>query len=286
MQLENWEELLDEFAQALRASGFSSNTVKSYVTDLKQFFEFNTTIDQKNIDDYLMYLSASGMSTTSLNRFLSSLRKFCSFLTKKGYELPVMELTGFRTGLRMPETASKQDLEKLLALPENSLKELRDKALVWFLMGTGTRISEALSIRLEDIDFTNGSCQVLGKGQKKRTVYIPSKALRLLKKYMERFNIKEGPLFVNLKGDPLTDRGARYILRRISAQYGLREALHPHMLRHTFATHLLEEGASLREIQELLGHSSLRSTQIYTHVSPSMVKEAIDAMRKEAGKDL
>lgn len=286
MQLENWEELLDDFCNSMMSAGFSEHTIKSYYTDLKQFFTFTTIIDQDNVDNYLMHMSSKGISPTSLNRFLSSFRKFCTFLEKNGYRLPIMELSGFKTGFKVPEVILKQDADVLLTLPEDNASQIRDKALIWFLLGTGTRISEALSLTIEDIDFANGSCQVLGKGNKKRTVYIPSKALKLLTRYIKEFNIKEGPLFVNLKGGPLTDRGARYILQKTSVRYGLRELLHPHMLRHTFATHLLEEGANLREIQELLGHNSLRSTQIYTHVSPAMVKEAIEAMRKEAGKSI
>lgn len=282
MQLENWTELLNQFLGTLEASGYSEHTLKAYYVDLKQYFMFTASLDQKTVDDYLMHLSRKGMAPTSLNRFLSSLRKFCSFLKKQGYEVPVMELSGFKTGLKVPRVVLRDDISKLLELPENTPIEVRDKALVWFLLGTGTRISEALSLKVEDIDFRTASCQVLGKGNKKRTVYIPSKALKLLKRYIEVFNLTEGPLFLNMQRQRLTDRGARYILHKISKKYGLRDLVHPHTLRHTFATNLLEEGANLREIQELLGHSSLRSTQIYTHVSPVMVREAIEAMRKEA----
>jgi len=282
MQLENWAELLDQFLDSLRASGYSEHTLKAYHVDLRQYFTFTTSLDQKNVDEYLMHLSRKGMASASLNRFLSSLRKFCSFLKKHGYDVPVMELSGFKTGIKVPRVVLRDDIGKLLDLPENNPIEIRDKALVWFLLGTGTRISEALSLNVEDIDFRTGSCQVLGKGRKKRTIYIPSKALKLLRRYMETFNLTQGPLFLNMQGQALTDRGARYILHKISTKYGLRDLVHPHTLRHTFATNLLEEGANLREIQELLGHSSLRSTQIYTHVSPVMVREAIEAMRKEA----
>jgi len=136
---------------------------------------FTTSLDQKTVDDYLMHLSRKGMAPTSLNRFLSSLRKFCSFLKKQGYEMPIMELSGFKTGLKVPRVVLRDDISKLLELPENTPIELRDKALVWFLLGTGTRISEALSLKVEDIDFRTASCQVLGKGNKNVLFTFPQR---------------------------------------------------------------------------------------------------------------
>jgi len=138
-----------------------------------------------------MHLSRKGMAPTSLNRFLSSLRKFCSFLKSKVTKCQSWSLAVLRQDLS-PRVVLRDDISKLLELPENTPIELRDKALVWFLLGTGTRISEALSLKVEDIDFRTASCQVLGKGNKKRTVYIPSKALKLLKRYIEVFNLTEG----------------------------------------------------------------------------------------------
>ncbi|NPV88626.1 tyrosine-type recombinase/integrase [Coprothermobacteraceae bacterium] len=280
MLLEDWESHLKEFEESLRSAGYSERTCHSYLADLRSFFHFTNNIDQVSLDDYLMYRSAQGASAVSINRFLSSFRHFLKFLEARGWPVPPMELPGFRVNRPIPRTLAERDVMVILNLPEHDEESIRDKALIWFLLGTGVRISEALSIRIEDVDFDRAATKVRGKGNKERMVYIPKRALKLLQRYMKVFGLEKGPLFVNLQRRPLTDRGARYLLARVSKRYGLSQVVHPHTLRHTFATRLLEEGAGLRDIQELLGHKSLRSTQIYTRVSPALVREAMEAMKK------
>jgi integrase/recombinase XerC len=275
--------------------GASEHTLRAYRGDLDEFQEFLrrtgqagsdtdkiqlTEIDRFSVRSFLGYLHTHQRAKSSIERKLAALRGFFKYMKKQGLleQNPVELIPMPKKQRRLPPYLTPDEAETLLghASPLDSFKDLRDIALAETLYGTGIRVSELVGLNLSDIDPMAFEMRVLGKGHKERVVPVTEAALDAINRYLSGRNLwfkctcKIGtrePLFVNLRGKRLTDRSVRRSLKRMGIEHGLLKHVHPHQLRHSFATHLLDSGADLRAIQELLGHSSLGTTQKYTHIS-------------------
>ena len=284
----------------------SVNTVLGYVSDIAQFaavawggdakppFRWDGASDA-DARRFLVSLSKGGASAATVRRKLASLRTFYSLLVREGLAAanPFAALKGPRMAKMLPKTLSAEDVKAFLDAPaaEFAAKRisrtefLRDKALFEFLYSTGCRISEALSVKWGDVDFSRGSLVVTGKGSKQRLVILGKPAVAALREYAaESPDASSGaPVFIASKKDgAMSPRLAERRMKRYLEVAGLPGDLTPHKLRHSFATHLLDAGADLRSVQEMLGHSSLSTTQIYTHVSVERLKDVYAASHPRA----
>ena len=258
--------------------GFSDYTVKSYITDLKEFYEFSKK-DIVNIDlvrKYLRYLYEKNYSNRSISRKVSSLKSYFKYLEGEGIikdnfmrliSNPKLEKT-------LPNYLNYQDLEKLLNFPDRNNKYgLRDALILEMLYSSGVRVSELANMKLKDIDFKDKKILVLGKGNKERYVYYGSKCDSLLKKYLDMDHMDSPYLFIGKRKDRLNEREIRLIVTESAKKAGINIHVTPHTLRHTYATHMLNEGADLKSVGDLLGHESLSTTQIYTHISNERLRQ-------------
>lgn len=258
-------------------------TVKNYRIDLLQFQEFlnNNNLNYKNLtkDDirlYLKYLDNLNYKNTSVSRHLSSIRSFYSYLVNQGIikNNIFKNISSPKKEKKLPNFLQYSEIEKMLNTCDiNTPLGVRNRLIIETLYDTGIRVSELTNIKIEDINLSKKEIKILGKGNKERIVYFGDYEIELLNKYLlfDRQEILKDKdnnyLFLNHLGNKLTDRGVRLIIDKTIETACLKHKISPHTLRHTFATHLLNEGADLKSVQELLGHSSLSTTQIYTHVS-------------------
>ncbi|HSS44489.1 MAG TPA: tyrosine recombinase XerC [Thermoanaerobaculia bacterium] len=281
---------------------FSPRTVLAYRADLDRFADFwerefahegagktpLSRIDPLAVRSHLASLHRSRLSNRSLARHLSALRSFFRWACREGHlaSNPVRGLPAPRAGKTLPRAMTLSDVEALLEAPDGGVFPERDRALFELLYATGLRVSEAAGLDLEDVDFSSRLVRVLGKGGKERLVpfgepagqalgdYLPARAAARRKGERIGEEPSSGdPVFVNVRGGRLTTRSMARLLKRRLRASGLSTDISPHALRHTFATHLLEQGADLRAIQELLGHASLSTTQKYTHLDAARLRE-------------
>lgn len=265
----------------------TENTKMSYETELNKYISF---LDDKNIFDikkitltditsYLSHLKASKMDAKSIAHSITVIRNFHKYFMKTGV-LTTDVTTGIeRPKIRkdLPVTLTVSEVDKLLDIEFNTPFDYRNKVMLELLYGTGLRISELLSLTLNDIDLINCTVRCMGKGKKERILPINEYIIEYLKEYLKvRSNLekenKYKELFLNNHGKPITRQGFFKILKKMLLEKGLNTNVSPHTLRHSFATHLLENGADLRLIQEMLGHSDISTTRIYTHISNQRVK--------------
>lgn len=280
--------LIDDFLLALRTEKAASpHTIESYSLDLRQFREFLAgrgaadraavlSVTNIVIREYLANMRAGGHSKRTMARKLSALRSFYRYLVVIGLlaDNPARAVASPKLERRLPRFLDQPVVERLLDQPDTSTPAgLRDRAILEVLYGCGLRVSEAVGLDLSSVDYSLGYVRAFGKGRKERLVPIGSDALAALARYLDagrpRFDPKEGEraLFLNRSGTRLSARGVMRLLDKYAARLALAVDVSPHVLRHTFATHLLENGADLRSVQEMLGHESLSTTQIYTHVT-------------------
>lgn len=272
----------EEFLRYLRDERRSSeHTLRAYRSDLVAFVEFlDLYQDKKNLldverGDVRAFVAVQYRFTSSkrtISRRLSTVKSFFKFLCKEKRLTinPARLIKGPKLSRRLPEVFTQSQMEKLLSEESSSL--LRDRTIVELLYDEGLRISELAGLDIEDIDFERGEIKVFGKGKKERILPLGSKAADLIKEYLG--DRKTGPLFVGIRTDKrLSVRRIRGIVNYYLSQLPDAPTTKPHALRHSFATHLLERGADLRAVQELLGHASLSTTQIYTHVGVKRLKE-------------
>jgi integrase/recombinase XerD len=271
---------------ALLAARRAPRTVEAYRRDLTAVGTWlGKPVGRATTDDlerYLAELRADGLAATTIARRAAALRSFFRHQTLLGARAdnPAAELDLPRRTRRLPRTLSPAEAERLVeAAAGTQPRDLRDRALAELLYGAGLRVSEAVSLERGGVDLENRLVRCLGKGDKERIVPIGRQAAEALRRYLARgrpfLDRRHRPeLFLNAKGGPLTRAGAFLILRRLAARAGLEpERVHPHLLRHSFATHLLENGADLRSVQEMLGHADLSTTELYTHVSDRRRRE-------------
>jgi len=301
--------LLEEYSEYLQVQrGASQNTLASYQADLKQFFEyldtktdrvekkflFNfSTLNEKNIRQYLSHLETQKISLRSIQRKVTTLRLLYKFLILRGYaeSSPLEKIKTPRLEVSLPEVFSVKEVEGLLKAPDRvALLGSRDAAMLEVMYACGLRVSELLDLQLAHIQWDDGSLLVKGKRGKERWVPMGKFAREALQNYVDRSRkeLLHGRyhdwVFVNQRGLRLTRQGFWKILKSYSVKLGMKKELHPHILRHSFATHMLERGADLRSIQELLGHSDIATTQIYTHINSQKLREDYEKFHPRAAR--
>ncbi|MEN3013360.1 MAG: site-specific tyrosine recombinase/integron integrase [Endomicrobiia bacterium] len=266
----------------------SKNTIIAYITDIEEFFEYlYSELKIKNIKDitrtvirsFISHLQQLEYKRSSIIRKINAIRTFFKFLIQKKYIIfnPTLYLSSIKKEKNLPTFLTKQEIEKLLNLvvPKDFFTA-RDRALLELLYSSGLRISEVYQIDEDDIDIYEGIVTVKGKGNKERIVPVGDVALNYLREYL-KYKYKEGfrskELFVNKFGKRLSVRGIRKIIARWIKKASIHKKISPHTFRHTFATHLLDAGCDLRSIQEMLGHKSLSTTNIYTHITLQRLKK-------------
>ncbi len=272
----------------------SPHTLKAYTQDLKEFDAFvdkkPKNIDNLDIRTFLASLYHRNLKKSSISRKLASIRSFFKYLHREGYvkSNPAKLVSSPKVPKTLPKFITIDEVFSLVETPKGeTFKPTRDKAIIEILYSSGLRVSELTSLDISDLDIKETILRVKGKGRKERIVPIGTKAMEAIKNYLpERISLrKKSPgLILNNRGGRLTQRSVRRILLQYSRMINLAGDLSPHTLRHTFATHLLHEGADLRSIQELLGHSSLSTTQKYTHLDIRQLTEVYDKAHPMAKK--
>jgi len=273
--------------------GASPHTLRSYRTDLTEFSRFLAEeavgglaeADSRAVRAYLARLHQRRLSKATVARKLAAVRSCFRFMARRGVVEgnPARQVRSPRLGRRLPSFLPKDETTQLLdAAPGPGAAGARDRALVELLYASGLRVAEGCGLDLDDVDEARRTVRVLGKGDKERVVPVGETALEALAAHLALRGRQRGPLFQNGRGGRLTTRSARRIVKRMARRAGIAQRVTPHTLRHSFATHMLGEGADLRLIQELLGHSRLSTTQRYTHVSAEHLMKVYDAAHPRA----
>jgi integrase/recombinase XerC len=279
------ERYINKFLRFLEIEkNVSPFTLTNYTLDLQDFYNFLKGIPLEKVDTivlrrFLASLREQNYAKRTIARRISSLRSFFKFLCREGY-LKTNPILGLRTpklDRKLPHFLSEEEMGQLLESPPADLSGLRDRAILESLYSTGMRVSELVGLNKEEIDFFGGVIKVYGKGKQERLIPIGDRALTAIKDYLdklpENFKIStRKALFLNKKGRRLSDRAVRLIVSKYINKFSFKKGVSPHTLRHSFATHLLDRGADLRSVQELLGHKNLSTTQIYTHVTTERLK--------------
>ena len=296
------KQLIDAFLDHLTVErGLAPNTRMAYRADLAQFADFlhrrgiehlNAT-QRQHITEYLLHRRKGGLSARSLSRHLAAIRMFCRFLSRE--KLLATDVTQtidspklWRT---LPHTLDYQEVGRLLAAPNTRTKlGLRDAAMLEFMYATGLRVSEVAHIKLSDINFEAGFLRSVGKGNKERIVPIGKAAIESIQRYLREargsFAKAEslGEVFVSTRGKPLSRKTIWVLIKKYARRAGITKNITPHTLRHSFASHLLDNGGDLRVIQEMLGHADISTTQIYTHVDQGRLKETHYRFHPRSGR--
>ena len=279
------ERYIDKFIRYLEIEkNYSKHTILNYRLDLLGFKGFLADLDLEKVDylflrKYLAQLKEKKLSNRSVNRHLSTLRSFFRFLNREGLlkTNPMVILSSPKQEKHLPLFLTEEEVSKLIeaALPKDE-RGLRDRAILETFYSTGIIISELAGLSIEDIDFIGGIVKVMGKGKKERLVPIGERAIASIRAYLDSRKKQADTLFLNKSKKRITTRGIRNIVRKYILNAGIRRGVSPHTLRHSFATHLLNRGADLRSVQELLGHANLSTTQIYTHLTTDRLKSVYD----------
>lgn len=276
---------LDKFLGYLEIEkNYSKHTLLNYRLDLEEFFQFidKTLIEQVDylvLRKYLGQLRTKKLKPRTLSRKLSSLRSFYRFLHKEKFvkNNPALLLLSPKLDKILPKFLSEEEMEKFIESPSDKKESgLRDRAILELLYSSGVRVSELVALNAEHVDLISQIAKVAGKGKKERLVPVGSKAVKAIKGYLDNRIKQTSALFLNKNGTRLSDRAVRTIVNKYIKQASINTEISPHVLRHSFATHLLNRGADLRSVQELLGHVNLSTTQIYTHVSTDRLKKVYD----------
>ncbi len=284
----NQEILIDKYITYLKIEkGYSRNTFYAYYKDLKFFFNYLQqenknffSITSLSVQEFLSSLTALNLSAKTRARFYSSIKGFYKFLYRNSEinEFPFKDIEYPFVRRKLPEFLTKDEINKMLGVKfQNNFEGIRNNAFIELLYASGLRISEIASVKLENFNFEINFVKVIGKGSKERIVPFNISAAKYIKEYLkEREKVERGIgnyLFVTKKGRPLTRQGLWKIIKKIAVKSGIDKNITPHTIRHTFATHLLEGGADLRSIQQMLGHSNISTTEIYTHTDITHLKE-------------
>ena len=283
--------LKDFESYLLLERGMSDNTRQAYLGDVCHLLEFLdekgikvTETQEKHLHEFVCTLRDIGIGPRSQARILSGIRSYFKFLKLSGFieTNPTDLLESPRLGRHLPEVLSTQEIDMMISMiPEDKDESLRNHAIIETLYGSGLRVSELTDARLSRLNMDDGFLIIEGKGSKQRIVPVSSVAMDLIKEYLPeraRLNIKPHAsdyIFLNRRGDRMSRVMVFYIIRDLAAAAGILKKVSPHTLRHSFATHLLEGGASLRVIQELLGHESLETTEIYVHLDKSHLRQEL-----------
>ena len=270
--------------------GFSDYTVKSYEIDLREFYDFagDNKIDIELVRDYLRNLYNKKYSNSSISRKVSSLKSYFKYLESEGIikDNFMRLISNPKTEKTLPNYLNYEDLDKLLNYPDRSNKYgLRDALILEMLYSSGVRVSELANMKLSDIDFKERKILIFGKGSKERYVYYGSKCAELLDLYLKIDHRNSPYLLIGKRKEKLNEREIRDIVTGTAKKAGIAVHVTPHTLRHTYATHMLNEGADLKSVGDLLGHESLSTTQIYTHVSNERLRQVYLSAHPRAHKN-
>ena len=286
-----YEDMLDSYLTYLVViKGLSENTAHSYKTDIEKLFSFLekngvdsiTEVQLSHLTDFAVDLNIGGLSIRSINRCIVSVKQFFKYLLLKDVfnNDPAIDLVAPRMKRSIPDVLSLEDIEKILAAPDiSTFKGLRDSAMLEVLYASGLRVSELVNLKLTSLNQDHGYLAVFGKGSKERLVPVSQTSLKKVINYLSlsRPNLIKNKvsdyIFITRRGSKFTRQGFWKIVKNYADKIGIQRSISPHTIRHSFATHLLENGADLRTIQILLGHSDISTTQIYTHVEGKRLKE-------------
>jgi integrase/recombinase XerD len=289
----SWKQAIKDFETYLRLEkSLSENSIEAYLDDVGKLEEFfskqglvtePTGVTYSVMKEFMVWVSADNKNTRTLSRVLSGIRSFFRFLLVEGEieENPASLIESPKTGLKLPEVLSVNEIDRIIDSIDLSKHESqRNKAIIETLYGCGLRVSELVNLRLTDIHYGEGFVVVTGKGNKQRLVPIGNKALKEIDIYKSvRNNLPhvydQNILFLNRRGRRLTRAMIFTIIKDLSAKAGIRKKISPHTFRHSFATHLIEGGADLRAVQEMLGHESILTTEIYTHIDRSYLRDTL-----------
>jgi integrase/recombinase XerD len=292
---------IDAFLNFLTVEkGYSRNTIDAYRNDLSQFVKFLEeetvsswdAVTKDRLTAFILEMKDREYSSSTVARKVAAVRAFLHFLVSEGIvqEDPSANLDSPSVTKRLPRPISPDEIEALLAAPgaEDNPRAVRDRALLELLYATGMRVTEVVSLEVEDVNLASAAVRCFGKGSKERIIPIYPKAVEALESYLEQGrllllkNPDEKALFVNHRGERLTRQGLWLIIKRYVKQIGINELVTPHTLRHSFATHMLNGGADLRNVQKLLGHANISTTQIYTQVSSKHLHGVYDESHPRA----
>lgn len=288
------EKYIEKFIRYLEIEkNYSQHTILNYKLDLEDFSKFLAGLELEKVEylllrKYLAVLKEKNLGTRTIGRRLSALRSFFRFLTREGYlkANPILMLSSPKLEKHLPSFLTEEETSKLIesAFAKNDKDEmgLRDRAILETFYSTGMRISEVVGLSMQDLDFISGTIKVFGKGKKERIVPIGDAAVGAIRKYVEKRKKENNAIFLNKNGGRISTRGARNIVGKYIRLAGMRHGVSAHTLRHSFATHLLNRGADLRTVQELLGHANLSTTQIYTHLTTERLKSVYDKAHPHA----
>lgn len=295
-----FDEQLDRFMDHLKVErNLSFNTLDAYRRDLGKLVQFaehggRSDLGQVTVLDLVSFLreqNQHGLSVRSQGRMLSAFRTCYRFLVTEGYAQgdPTREIDMPKIPRKLPEFLSIEEVDDLIGVPPiDHPRGLRDRAMIETLYATGIRVSELVNLRLDGLDQRLGTVRVFGKGRKERLVPLGEQALAILKDYLDNvrgtlLRERRSPqVFVTARGKPFTRQGFWKNLKRYARAAGIRRNISPHMLRHSFATHLIERGADLRSVQALLGHADISTTEIYTHVNAERLRRVYDQFHPRA----
>ena len=292
------EDILQVFLEFLSVEkGLSSNTLLSYSRDMKKLFQFFQKekihwlkAGEENLIRFIHHQSRSSLSARSLARLISSLKSFYKFLVLDGMikKNPAVNLSSPKTWFSLPKFLTMSEVDLLLNQPdEKDIRGIRDKAMLELLYATGLRVSELVTLKIKDLNLEDGFLLCMGKGGKERIVPIGDSATRTIRRYLDEARplfLKQPNnfLFLTRRGSAFTRQGFWKLVKSYAKKADLDLKISPHVLRHTFATHLLERGADLRSVQLMLGHSQITTTQIYTHVSRQQLRRVYDKFHPRA----
>lgn len=295
------QEFIDSFIDHLMVQlGYSQNTLSAYRNDLGQFAEYLSAagrlrwaeVTESTIAGYLLQLRDKEYSSSTVARKTAAIKRFFRYLASEGLvsENPALQVGTPKVAKKIPRTLAIDEVDRLLTtIREGSgPKTLRDLAMIELLYATGMRVSELISLNLDDVNLASRTARCLGKGSKERIIPVYPRAAMAVSAYLEdgRLNYlkdrEERALFLNPRGGRLTRQGLWLIIKEYVEVAGIQSTVTPHTLRHSFATHLLAEGAGLREVQRLLGHSNVSTTQIYTQVTDERLRQSYDAAHPRA----
>ena len=288
-----WDQAIKDFGRYLRLEkSLSENSVEAYSDDVRKLHSFfissgidtlPASVSYQDIKDFLKWYTDGNYNTRTQSRTVSGIRAFFRFLLKEGEidENPSTLIEAPKAGLKLPEVLSNDEINRMISVIDLSKTEgHRNKAIIETLYGCGLRVSELVNLRITDLHSQEGFVSVTGKGNKQRLVPVGSKALKAIENYMpSRNNLHvihdKNIIFLNRRGRRLTRAMIFTIVKDISARAGIRKKISPHTFRHSFATHLVKGGADLRAVQQMLGHESIQTTEIYTHIDRSFLRDTL-----------
>lgn len=294
---DKWQQAIDGFLNyQINARQLSPHTVSNYRRDLEKFADYGrskTIVDHRHIHNSdvrqcVALLHRNGLSGASLSRLLSSLRSFYTFSNRQGGDHnPALGVKAPRGEKRLPKTLDIDSMQQFLTIEGDDWLTLRDRAILELFYSSGLRLSELVDLNTGDVDLQNGLITVTGKGQKTRTLPVGRHAVSALENWFAVCRDTLSPddaIFISVKGTRLGQRAVQQRLKKYSLQQGLGQNIHPHMLRHSFASHMLESSGDLRAVQELLGHANISTTQVYTHLDFQHLAKVYDTAHPRAGR--